>query len=1429
MNFQSKRHMVVLPLFVITALVLIPQAKAQQTLGGITGTVTDTSGAVVVGATVDLLGDQTKLSRTQTTSANGSYLFVNLPIGNYTLTFKQQGFESQTIPSLVVQANRTLTVNAELKVGNVSESITVEETPLLNAVDTTNGYVMDKLQIDSVPLSTGSFTALAVLSPGVNAELQSGSGANEGLGNAPVWANGQRDTSNSFLLNGVDARNLFNGKTTSNVSSSRVVNATGVSTSSALSSLPIQSSASVYLAIGESIPSPPQETIQEVRVNTSMYDAQQGSTSGAHIDMSTASGTNNLHGTAYVHRGTNWLSADPYFYNADPNIPDNEKNPSLHRYSAGGAVGLPIKKDKLFFYGSYQHTRASDDEIGINRTVVPAGMFNTTDPNNPANPCLTSNGSGGMRTASCLVYVGNYNNLAGTLYENGDSAVSPVVGTGPGQINPIAYALFNYGCPKNCIIPWANPNALSLNTANTSLIEAFPEDAEEPGTAYFLAQQAVSDLDWNPNSSHSFSIKYYYQHDPTVAPYAYSSIQGFAQHLDAGSQVIALSHTQIVKSNLSVTETFGFIREKAYSTVSQPFTPQQFSTYAQSLPEVAAAIHSGSISAADTLINTFNSPIFPGITINNPAYLGPHTTNPAGSAASIPSYQPLLNMGAGAESLAAFTGAFQNRFNPSANAIWTLGKHTITFGGSFQYSQLNTRDRRNELGMIGSETINQFLQGELTNEYAYTGTLYMSGDPNRYWRANETGEYVQDKFQFRSNVAITAGLRFDWMDGLTEKNGDLVNFDPSQYKYCPAVDPTNGCAMADTIASTGLIVAGNNAHGTPGVSNSTLTGRQWGFAPRLGVAWSPEMFKSKLVVRAGWGLYYDRGELFSYLSPAVAQSVTPAGPFGINQQVPFVGTQFCTGAYGGTGAFQPCVAGGQSQNPGTCPPANELACPWGPMLLPPPSGNPTTIAIPDSNTHQIYLPNAAGIAAGDEPFYLGVYARNNKLPYTMNATLDVQWQPRNDLAIDIGYVNALGRHEIIPLPFNQARVASPSDPLCGPTPKCPYVTATANTAPYAQNYTYGYNVQSAPPAYFNENPLALQDVNGYTGQSMVATAEGGNVDLRVPYIGYAGESEAYTAEGISAYNALQTHIEKKLSHGLQGGFSYTFSRSFDEQSALGLFYNGSDPNNLRGGYAPSDFDRTHVFSIDYHYELPKFADPGKWEGKVVDGWAVQGLITLQSGQPYSVVDYSGAVGSIFYSINDGITNPIVPLAPGCTPQNAVTGAIGNNINAPALKASCFTIPLLYPCNSTAVANPQQADGSIPCSAIPSGDSFESNFIPGGGQRNIFRQPWQKRADISIVKITALTERFSLKYTFDVFNLTNHPSFDIPIDNIDQNLAFVQTPVAGQPSVPSASACAANGGNPFVGNYFYQCPSGLGQTVHTIGSSRQVQMSLALSF
>jgi hypothetical protein len=1263
-----------------------------QTLGGITGSVADKTGGVLPDTLVTIVGDQTQLTRTLRTNANGSYDFVSLPIGTYTLTFTHDGFQTQKIPSITVQADRTATINVALPIGKVGTIVEVQAEPMMNAVDTTNGYVLEQNQIESIPLPTGSFTSLAILSPGVNAELPAGTGANAGLGNQPIWANGQRDTSNTFLLNGVDASNLFNGKTTSSVASARIVNNTGVSGASSTTAEIIQSTASPYLAVGQGLPTPAPETIQEFRVNTSMYDAQQGSTSGAHLDMSTASGTNAIHGQAYVHRGTDWLNAAPFFYNQDQNIPSNEKVPELHRYVAGGTVGFPLIKDKLFGFLSYEHTHVSDLEIGTSRTAVPSGL-------------------GADRSPSAL---------AAVVLNNWGTVVNPVVAanppgaTGTLNIDPVAYALLNTTLPNGqYMFPSANPNFIpSLN---------FPENAFITQPAYFIADKAVSDLDYLVSSKDTLALKYYYQHAPTTAPFGYSSVEGFSQHLDAGSQVASITNTQSIKPNFSLTEVFGFIREKVYSTIGQPFTP------------------------AEMNINAFGSSVFPGITIvddlGNDSPLNSNDVFNAG-----------INIGSTAASQGAFTGIFQNRWMPSANAIWNHGKHTVTFGGSFSRTQLNARDRRTNAGMIGFTNFANFLTGSPITYTAngYIASTFLQGDANRYYRSNEDGLYLEDKFQLRTNLSISAGLRFDDHGGLTEKYGKIFNFDPAAYNYD---------AATDTIVSNGFIVAGNNPlFPSKGVSDSTLTGRQWGLAPRLGVAWSPRRLNDKLVVRAGWGMYYDRGELFTYLSPGFASGVIAGGPFGVNQTPPWVNQTNCS-VYG----YSYC---------------SNFEAPWGPSLNPPPTGNPADLSIP----------NATAISTGIPLFSFADYNRANKLPYTLNQTLNIQWQPRHDLAVEIGYVGNLGRHEVVPLPFNQAQIASPSSPIRPGTP-------------FEQDYTYGYSIVT------QQNTFNPANINNVPGQPYLQTFEGGNVDLRVPYIGYSSESESYTAAGISAYNALQTHVEKRMSHGIQVGFSYTYSHATDEQSAMGLFYNGNNPLNLRSGYGLSDFDRTHVINFTYRYELPKFYSESSLRGKFADGWSISGLTVLQSGQPYSVIDYSGAVGSVFYGVNDGITNPVVPLS-GCTPKQAVTGASGVNVNVPALRAACFGIPLL-------------SEGALN-NAIPSNDPYETNFI-ANGQRNIFRQPWQKRADMEVVKITKLTERYALKYSFDVFNLTNTASFDIPIDDVSQNINFQGFPYVGQPSTS----------NPCDTTYtdLYVCPtlSGLGITNKTISSPRQIQMSLALTF
>ena len=123
----------------------------QQTLGGITGTITDASGSTVPDASVTAVEDSTHLTRTATSNSSGTYAFVNLPIGSYTLTYTRDGFDSSKYPGINVQADRTVTLNVSLKVGTVSTSVEVEATPLMNATDTTNGYVLDKAQIEDDP------------------------------------------------------------------------------------------------------------------------------------------------------------------------------------------------------------------------------------------------------------------------------------------------------------------------------------------------------------------------------------------------------------------------------------------------------------------------------------------------------------------------------------------------------------------------------------------------------------------------------------------------------------------------------------------------------------------------------------------------------------------------------------------------------------------------------------------------------------------------------------------------------------------------------------------------------------------------------------------------------------------------------------------------------------------------------------------------------------------------------------------------------------------------------------------------------------------------------------------------------------------------------------------------------------------------------
>lgn len=1210
-------------IFLCLALVFSVPAAAQTILGAITGTVKDASGAAVPSAAVTAENIATNLKVTVQSDNNGSYLIPNLPAGMYKLTFKKEGFDAELHTEVPVNGDRTTTVDSSLKIGQVSTSVEVTSVPLMNQVDTTNGYVVGQLTLETTPLGTGSFTQLAIMSPGVHADFLGGAGGNAGLGNQAIISNGQRQSSNSFSMNGVDTNNLFNGSSSSQVSENRFVLNTGEAFGAGGE---IQTSTSVTDAIGQALPTPPVEAIQEITVNSSMYDASQGAHSGAHIGVVTQSGTNKIHGTLYEYWGNSDLNAAAFFYNASPAI--TTKVPFLNRNQFGGVIGGPIKKDKLFYFLSYQGIRV-DDASGSQKTVtVPLGLGSDRSTQGILNAINSSYSTSITATQLSPAAVG----VLQAKLPNGQYLIPSAQITNPAQAKALGYDAFEQG-----------PNT----TANVD--------------------QGIADVDYVVNDKDRLGAKFYVQQNPTVSPFgAVGALLGFGQQLSAGSYVGSVQNTVILTPSLTWAQHAGFTRLWAYANTSQAFTASQVG------------------------INLQGSNTFPQLDIS--------------------SADPTIAAGLEFGPSASFgnAGIYQNQWEYGTTLNWVKGRHTLAFGAQLDQTQLNVVNNNTSTDTLAFRTFLTFVEGTVRTG---TGSEEFAGSAARYYRSNTPGLYVNDNWKVRSNLTVTAGLRWDYEGPLTEKYGRLAGFNPSLYSYN---------AGTDTIVNSGLEIASNNAqYGTSGAGDSLLKQHQYAFSPRLGIAWSP---MKKLTVRTGFGMYYDRGELFSEFSPSAGGGFN--GPFGVTLAPPFV---------------QPVEA----------PSGATLSSPFGTAPPPAPAGSAAAFTA--------LLPNIAQTISGKfptgnlfGPFLFGGYDVNNKLPYTVNWSFDLQYQLSNTWLFKAGYVGNHGNHEVLPIAFNQPNIATPQNPVNG------------------QTSSYGVN----------------QDA---TGNTPILTSEfAGNAPVRVPYIGYDQNSVLYEAEGISNYNSLQLQAQKRLSFGLTLTASYTWSHSLDEQSGEGLFFTGNNPLVPKSNYASSDFDETHVFLINYSYMIPKLTSNHSL-GYLVNGWGVSGQTVAQSGQPYSVYDYSGSVASLYYGTDIELGNPIVPLKPGVTTKQAqLQGTTGVNANNPVLNVNDFSPQFVTP----------GQDG------VPAGDIYESLY--GGTGRNIFRGPFQVQFDMSVSKVFQIRERYRLRLNVDAFNIFNHANFDAPNNDVTFFPGFAPPPV-------------------------FPPQGSLGVIQHTIGSPRFLQMALHLTF
>jgi hypothetical protein len=445
---------------------LIPSISVfaqSQTTGRIAGTVLDRNGAVVVNADVTVHSNATGEERTVLTDNDGNYSAPLLPSGKYRVTVKARGFGAAVIDSVQVSITETTIKNVELEPGEIIADFGIVPIPLVQTDGPTQGRVIDSRAVSRLPSATLNYTQFLALSPGTSVSLPDNTALGRNSQNISV--NGARVTQNNFQLNGVDAN-----KTDTN--------------------------SAAYVAV------PAPETIQEFKVQTSLYDATFGRGGGGNVQAVTRSGSNDFHGGAYEYFRNEALNANNPFLKAA-----GVERPVLRRNVFGGLTGGPIKRDRIFFFGSYQGTRerngASQNSLSSDILISPPGL--TSD-----------------RSAQTLLAT-----FKPTL-RNGLPATS---------IDPAALGLLNAKLPNGqFVIPTPQADGHYSGTS----ISAYRED------------QFNSNLDVRLNQKDWLAAKFFFSNAPHffALPDGGANVPGFGADLKQDNRVLSLQEIHTIRPTL---------------------------------------------------------------------------------------------------------------------------------------------------------------------------------------------------------------------------------------------------------------------------------------------------------------------------------------------------------------------------------------------------------------------------------------------------------------------------------------------------------------------------------------------------------------------------------------------------------------------------------------------------------------------------------------------------------------------------------------------------------------------------------------------------------------------------------------------------------------------------------------------------------------
>ena len=1299
--------------FVLSAAFVSLSAQVGTT--SLRGTVFDEKGAVVGGATVTIINPATGLTRTTQTNAQGEYQFPQLPPASYELSATAHGFASVKQTGIKLLVDTPVTQNVTLKVA--AENVTVEvaaTTPMVNTQNATLGHAFEQDQIANLPFEGRDPTGILSLQAGVvftgnSPQIQSGSDSRSGS------VSGARSDQTNVTLDGVDNNDQLLGTA-------------------------FQGAVRV-----------PLDSLDEFKVTTSNSDADTGRSSGGQVSLVTKSGTNSIHGGAYEYYRPTFTTANDWFNKAaELNAGEGNVPPFLLRNTFGGFVGGPIKKDRAFYFLSYEGQRKREN-LPVTRVVPSANLRQGI----MQYPCIGSPGcpASGVQTLTPA-------DLA--IMDPNCSALGTCP-LGPGA-NPAVEKVFEQ---------YPLPNSNTVGDGYDLRGFTFSSPLPASLNAY------VAKLDYNitADGKHRVFLRGVLNND-NQADRASSSAQSYTgnggeQFPGQPQQTVLRDNNKTLSGGYTATLSDTWINNLHLGYIRQGLDEAGL----QTLPYVNFRFMDD-ITAQTPTINT-NIPVW-NILDDVTKVKGSHTLQFGTNIRRVDNDR-ISN----ADSF----------FFGQTNIYWLSTSCIANCGVSLDPAVFGFPAVENSFGASYDYAISA-LAGLVTlvsSNYVLNKNLVQqpSGDlVPRHFRSWEYEWYAQDQWRIKPNLSFTYGARYSLLEPPYETTGEQVAPTTSLDAWYRS---RAAAYMQGSVYNPVLQFA------LAGQANGKQPYWAWDYkniAPRIALAYSPNADSDwgrklwggagQTSIRAGYGIYFD------HFGEGISNTFDRNGSFGLTTSITnAAGIQTVDGSARFSGLYTiPTI----SQSPtATC----SVNCP---IVEPPPKG-PFPVTPP------------SGISDGGFAIYWGLDDKL-KTPYSHVVDFSLTRQLPKNFVLEASYVGRFA-HRLL----QEEDLAEPTD-LVDPKTGMDYFHAVQALATqyYAGNslssatpqilgakaYQYWQDVfpgaagqaqnvllestnattglitpcngtPIGPAAHLNATQamfdlfcnyegnettaLELADVPGVINTSCFpscATIHG----KVTPYAYYSPQFSslfAWMSNGNSAYNAGQFSL-RRHSGGLEFDLNYTYSKSIDlgsnaerisEFEGFGLgsqIINSWIPSQNR---AVSDFDTTHAINANWVYEIPVGngkpygSNMGRIANAFLGGWSFSGLWRWSTGYPFQT--FSPEWATNFQLESPGVLVGKKPQT-GSFIVTEANGGPGPNV----------------------FKDPGISDPTNPNAAI---NVFRAAFPGEKGDRNIVRGPGTFGIDTGLSKSWRTYESQSLKFSWEVFNVTNTPRFDVGSMSLANNTSL----------------------------------------------------------